>query len=331
MKKTNLWLAGLVAMTMATSCSNDEVTSMNPDNAIDFEAAFVNKSTRAAEDLTADGVKETGFNVFAFKDSPATHIFKGDEVTYTDGWRYNRLQFWKKGSDYWFGAVAPAADAAWSMQTVATVGADYMGSGVLTFDNGAAAGEQDLLYAWAGKVACTEPADMKKVSFVFNHMLSRVKFSFVNGMLSESITLTVSDVQIKDAYSSASVDLNTTAPVWSVKSQDKNLNMPFEGVDGAIGMSKEGETAHKYLIPSDKDKTYTLYFKVNMHQDGGIIGSYEHTVTIKNVALVMGRSYDFKATLSAGNIDPEGTLYPIEFEVSEVEGWADYTDKNVDM
>lgn len=331
MKKTNLWMAGLVAMTLATSCSNDEVTGMNPENAIDFEASFVNKSTRAAVDLTADGVKSTGFNVFAFKDSPATHIFKGDEVTYTDGWRYNRLQFWKKGSDYWFGAVAPADGAAWTMQPVEAVSGDYLGSGSLTFDNKAAAGEQDLLYAWAGKVTCTEPADMKKVSFVFNHMLSRVKFSFVNGMLSESITLTVSDVQIKDAYSSGTLDLNVTAPMWDVKAQDKNLNMPFEGVDGTIDMSKEGETVHKYLIPSDKDKTYTLYFKVNMCQDGGIIGCYEHTVTIKDVALVMGRSYDFKATLSAENIDPEGTLYPIEFEVNEVEGWADYTEKDVDM
>ena len=53
---------GIAATAMFASCTNDEMVEMNPQSAIGFET-FVDKSTRAATDVTEDNLNK--FKVWA--------------------------------------------------------------------------------------------------------------------------------------------------------------------------------------------------------------------------------------------------------------------------
>lgn len=43
----------------------------------------------------------------------------------------------------------------------------------------------------------------------------------------------------------------------------------------------------------------------------------------------MGKSYNIVAELNENNINPGDKLYPILFDVTEVENWTDFTDRNL--
>lgn len=57
--------------------------------------------------------------------------------------------------------------------------------------------------------------DVSPVSFTFNHLLSRVKFTFVNGFPAEAIAkISVKDVNISNAYKNGTITPATTDAVW---------------------------------------------------------------------------------------------------------------------
>ncbi|MBO7312858.1 MAG: fimbrillin family protein, partial [Alistipes sp.] len=56
--------------------------------------------------------------------------------------------------------------------------------------------------------------------------------------------------------------------------------------------------------------------------------TYARTATITSTAMAKGMSYDIKTTLTAQNTSDDGQLWPIEFTVTEVEEWKDYTNVN---
>ena len=71
---------GFVTTAMLASCTNDEMVEMNPQNAIGFEM-FVDKSTRAATDVTTDNL--TAFEVYGWRGSE--QIFNAQAVTADKG------------------------------------------------------------------------------------------------------------------------------------------------------------------------------------------------------------------------------------------------------
>lgn len=200
--KKNLFLIGLAAIGMLfASCSNDETVEVKKNtNAIQFKS-FVNNSTRAT-DLTTTNLVD--FQVWGImkKDNQIGKPFVGTQVTKAGGaWSYGVPVYWEKGYQYSFVAVAPA-DAFDMVEAPA----NYQDYGKVQFNNGR--GDTDLLWAakdkglvtWEGN-ACPAVVDL-----TFNHMLSRVRFNFVNGMDDGSL-LTVKDVKITNACTEGTVQL----------------------------------------------------------------------------------------------------------------------------
>lgn len=310
---------GIAATAMLASCTNDETVEMNPQSAIGFET-FVDKSTRATDVTTAD---LAAFELYGWRTKGTTteQIFNAQEVTANNGvCTYSPLQYWIGGYNYTFEAIAPKS-----------------GNNGVTFNavNGASTiefvsdSETDLIYATENKdlTGTTNlTATPGAVELVFNHLLSRVKFSFVNGFPAESdVELTVSNVKINNAGTTAICTPSTKT--WAAATASGVVNFASDDVANIAG-TKSAETEHKYLIPADI-KDYTVSFTVKMTQ-GGVSDTFNHTVTLSTDALVLkaGKSYDLTATLDAQNINPDGDLFPIVFTAT-VTLWNEFTEVTI--
>lgn len=320
---------------MLTSCSNDENVEMPAQkNAIAFDT-FVNKSTRA-NDITNSTI--SNFSVYGFIENASGVIFDKEAVTGTGtgasgNWSYSNTQYWTPGKNYYFTAIAPTTDAAW---TFAPLTGDATGQGgTISFSN---AGTQDLLYAYKAvsapaTITATAPG---KVGFEFNHLLSRVKFNFTNAMGNANTKLKITSVKITDANTKASIDVadfSMASSAWTLASDNSTNTFDFGAIADAIANNANADTHHMYLIP--QNQTYKMEFSVEVYAGDVLIATYNHTgdnaVEVPAVEMKLGHSYVFKAELNYKNINPEEELYPIEFNVETVNDWEDWENNNVNI
>lgn len=313
MKK--LFIMGLAAMGLAlTACNSDETVEMAKGNAIGFKT-FVNNSTRVANDATTDGLKS--FKVWGLmnNETQTGTPFVGKEVTKgTDGgWSYQTPVYWEKGYAYSFVALAPNNAYTFTAPTVIN------NWGSLTFDNGA--GETDLIYATARQETVAAHVCPPSVNLTFNHMLSRVRFQFENGMDDGSV-LTVSNVKITDAYTSGTATLAEQLANLSWTPDHGTGELEFGGAD-AMDKNAKKATGHKYMIPATKD--YKLSFTVTrVHH--GVTDVYNHKdVPLQGLTFEPGKSYQLTAKFTAKNINPEEELCSITFTAT-VNPWVDADD-----
>lgn len=317
MKK--LFIMGLAAMGLAlTACNSDETVEMAKGNAIGFKT-FVNNSTRGIDDdITKGNIKE--FKVWGLmnKGEQTGTPFNGTVVNKGDnGWSYTTPVYWEKGYTYSFVALAPST-AKYVFTAPTAVGT----WGSLTFEN--ETGVKDLLFAaneyglanWDGN-QCPGAVNMQ-----FNHMLSRVRFNFVNSM-DDGSTLSVKDVKITDAYSKATATLgkNLEGLVWS--DQNTPAEMAFgNALTENFVQNANGTTDHKYLIPA-VDEDLTVKFTV-VRAHNGVVDEYKHEVKIEKQTLLAGNSYQFSATFDNTNIKPNEELCPIVFTAT-VADWGTWS------
>lgn len=328
----NLFIIGLAATAMLTSCSNDETVEMAQNNkAIQFDG-FVNKSTRATEDVTTDRL--TSFKVWGLmsKDGQTGNPFTDVEVTKNgDTWGYTTPVYWENGYNYSFVAVAPTAQQGtaagqWSLTAPTTVGT----YGSITFDNGE--GTTDLIYdvddtyvesalTLQGNT-CPMP-----IGFTFNHLLSRVKFAFTNGM-DDGSTINVTNVKITDANTKATAALDETA-TWTLADDNTTAELAFGNVldavdDYAINITKD--TDHKYMIPALLvNQTYNVTFTVKRNHNG-VTDTYDLKATLTNdiINFEQGKSYRFVAVINQKALN----LCQIMFTATVTE-WEEFGDVDV--
>ena len=318
MKK--IFIAILAAATFA-SCSNEDTVNVDNGALIGFGKVFVENSTRA-NDLTAGNFN---FGVYGLveKGNSNALIFNNQEVA-ADG-TYSPAQYWIAAAQYYFTAIAPKTDAKWSYTTTTAH------TGTISFNNEAAAANQDLLFAYVKPNVTPEKitSDPGAVGFTFNHMLSRVRFTFTNGFgAGSNIKLEVKDVTITDAYASADLAVTNGAPAAAWSNFGTTFSKNFGQVGGATlatltdeGATMSASTEHFYLIPAKK--AYNVTFSVDLYQAGVKLDTYARTATIPATDMKSGMSYDIKTTLTAENTSDDGELFPIEFSVTGVEGWGD--------
>ena len=352
MKKLFTILA--VAATLV-SCAKEDVVREAAREAIGFDNAFVENSTRSVNDPSFDAdIMFSDFAVFGFVEG-ATLFDGAQNADYTrvakanlaadqtkTGWEYAGTQYWIAGANYDFYAVAPYTGD-WAVKadtTPASTGA------VITFTN--EDGTQDLLYsgivAQEGKVSGNA-----NVGFTFKHILSKVKFSFENGYNASNATIKVKDVVITDAYSTANVNLNDTTVDWTDHNGTITNGIAFgaatddestaakESADVAYACNKTYESYYeRFLIPSDS-RAYNVSFVVELYINDTLIDvnsaddkyGYEHTATI-TFAPEAGHAYDIKAVINAKNIDPNHAQEPIEFTVTSIDGWGTTNNEEAD-
>lgn len=322
MKKIYLIAAAAAAMAMLASCNKDETVEMTRHNAIGFSNAFVDNSTRSAVDPSL--TKETlgSFAVYGFTQDG--QIFDGTAVSSSDAgatWTYSPTQYWVEGNTYTFAAVAPAS---------AKVSGEAVNNGkvemTVSFIND---GSTDLLHAAPAAITADESfmSDPKPVGLTFNHQLSKVKFSFTNAV-GEGYVVKVTDVKITDAKLNGTLTVGQNN-VWS--GQGGTLELEFgnaaadDSQDGAAAEIGNGTTAESYneklMIPTGADVSYNVTFTAELLLNGVSLGTFDHTATIGGTELKLGYCYDFAASLTYENIDPETQLVPIEFTVDGVSDW----------
>lgn len=309
---------GLAAMGLAlTACNSDETVEMAKGNAIGFKT-FVNNSTRAANDATTDNL--AGFKVWGLmnKGNNTGTPFVAKEVTKANGaWSYAPPVYWEKGYAYSFVALAPNDAYTFTAPTAIN------NWGSLTFENGN--GETDLIYAAAKKETVEGNGCPAPVDLTFNHMLSRVRFQFENGM-EDGSKLTVSNVKINDAYTSGTATLAEQLANLSWAPGQTGA-LVFGDAAAMEQQNAKAETAHKYMIPATKK--YNLTFTVTrVHH--GVTDVYNHTVTLPETTMTQGLSYQFVAKFTAENINPDEVLCPIQFTAT-VNPWAEFGDNNFNL
>lgn len=347
MKKTLLAILATVAM---VACSNDEIVREAAPEAIGFDNAFVNNSTRSAE---TPGYSTTNlfedFSVYGFVEGAA--LFNGVEVSknydnpkLTSGWEYEETQYWITGAKYAFYAVAPHYESVnyWAVKdqtNPASTGA------TITFTT--TDGTQDLLYS--GIVERQGVANNNAaVAFTFKHILSRVKFSFENGYNASAATIRVRDIEITNAFKTGeatlAVDNATTTDVdetvvWDNQADGASdfvisfgsatdLESTTDVKEAAVAEYAFGKTVESHserlLIPGSKE--WNISFVVDLLVSGEVIKTYSHTAKA-TIALKPGMSYDIKAVITAENIDPNHAQEPIEFTATMTD-WTDATTEN---
>ena len=313
----------VLAIAAAVACNTAEIVDLPQNPQINFANAFVQNATRA--DVAADPSTKTAdlaaFNVWGFMDEPAGQVFVEELVTKSGNtWGYTNTQYWVAGHTYYFAALANYTNA-----TVDTNGANLLGLGTVTFDNAAAKGAEDLLYA-ATSVDAQNAIPESPVALTFSHLLSKVKFSFINGFTNELATIDVKNVQITNAPAVGTIDLAVENwwdnDDWTV-SGTTTLN--FGDVCEKLAINAKQECANECLtIPAAQD--YTIEFDVVYYQ-GSVAASEAHkVVTLKGVEFEMGKAYNLSAVIDASNVSQDGEeLKPIEFTVVEVKDWVTAT------
>lgn len=329
MKK--IFLIGLTAAAMLASCSNDETVEMAQQKAIGFSNAFVNNGTRSVVDPSFTTESLSDFAVYGF--TQKGQIFNGEKVskggTASTGWSYANLQYWVPGNTYTFAAIAPHRVAAHVSNVTLPTGAAKVEMKV-AFTN-TDADQVDLLHAEPAQITDVTATYTTPVSMTFNHQLSKVKFSFQNSV-GAGYNVKVSNVKITDAYEKGTLTVGATENTWSNQT-DKALVLNFGNVvaDGATAdeaaVIANAATLESYneklMIPMVSSATYTVTFTVELFKDKVPLGTYNHTVQIKNVEFKLGYCYDFKASLTHENITGEGELKPIEFKLAGINDWND--------
>ena len=309
-----------MAVAALAACSKSEVLETPKGAAIAFDNVYVENATKAA-DLNKDNIQD--FGVFGYVEANQTggKIFNNQLVQKNgSAFTYSPVQYWVGGAQYYFTALVPYTHAAWTYTT------SNAQTGTISFDNARAAANQDLLFAYV-KPAVT-PSQITSapnaVAFNFNHMLSRVKFTFINNFAEGSnIELLVTNVHVTDAYKTGTIDVidGEAADVWTPA--DKTYDITFGNV-GAAKLAENGgkaSTEHFYLIPADA--TYEVTFDIALYQAGVLVDTYARSASV-SVNMLRGNSYELKASLTAQNTSDDGELYPIEFTINSVEDWDEF-------
>lgn len=192
-------IVSALAIASLVACSKDELVNQQGPVAISFKQAYVENVTRATDDPSLTSGTLDGFDVWGYMDQPSGTIFTDQDVKKSENggeWVYSPLQYWVPGHTYYFDALAPMNSENWDFDAT---------NGVVSFTNDD--GSEDLIYATTSVTTSKDINNQpESVKLAFNHLLSKVKFSFTNGFPAENYTITVKNIKMA-APAAGSIDL----------------------------------------------------------------------------------------------------------------------------
>ena len=267
----------------------------------------VEELTRADNTLTTANL--ANFDVWGHNDNDV--VFDGTRVEKQgDLWVSAVEKMWEEKQGYYFHAFAPSG-------AVENVG-EYpnaertRGLGNFAYTN---AGDKDLIYAYATRVqGSLLKINADPVQLEFEHLLSRVGFTFKNNLSEGNIT--ISNIQITEAAKTAELncgDVDMANWVWNATSTG---SYSF-GATTAIAKGATASAADvQFLFPA-ATRNYDILFSIAYESDA----AEERTATISDVNLVMGKSYNINLVVNDKDVVTEE--YKIEFFVTEVKDWGE--------
>ena len=309
-------LFAVMAVAALASCSKEQTVNVDKGEAISFDNAFVENATRAT-DLTTANLQDFGVYGTVAKDGNTALIFNNTKVYEGDnGFEYDVHQYWIADANYTFTAIAPQTGAKWSYNPATTT---------LSFDNEAAAAEQDVLFAYAAKATDTEltAENTQPVAFTFKHILSKIAFKFENTFDDGNTSLKVYNVKIKNTAKKGTMLVDDGEDQdWTAVTDNNDLLVAFgEAAADNVALFDNGESftvAHQYVIPVTR--TYNITFSVDLYQAGAYLATYNHEIE-KTINFAKNGNYSLNVTLAPATVNPDTQLYPIEFTVNNVNGW----------
>ena len=241
-----------IALVALASCAKEEFVSVNRQ-AISFGEAFVDNATRADYSSTLiDKFKVYGT---VTGNGNTVTIYSGADVTrgnaaYGAAWTCTQTEYWIPSATYAFQAVVDGEIANGKIEY--TVGQDKGGDGI-----------SDLLYATASATTsetATPTGDLQNgnVAFTFQHLLSKVGFTFTNGVTgSTDYTFKVNSVSFNNHDSKGTYTIGTG---WDNTVTESSAALSFGAPTAAVTTtaSQVATTTHQ-IIPG----TQTLKVAVN--------------------------------------------------------------------
>ena len=309
-----LAIAGLVACVQ-----EDVVNTPNLQEEIGF-GGYVNGAVRSADPSTTTGSIDH-FTVWAYADNSQGLVLEDELVSKSgDVWTYSNVQYWLKKHNYRFFALTPYVANQTNNAVLKGLNdpyANYLGG--LSFTN--VDGTEDLLYATAE--VSTETSIPESVQFAFDHLLSKVKFTFVNGFTTDNIDLAVTNIQmvVPETASTTLGEQVHNGYVWTGHAGELTLDFGHAVEGSRIDATKNGASDNERLtFPAKVDAglTYKVTFTVDQYigTQTTPAATYNLETTITGVELVAGKAYNFVAAISHETLDLEA----IEFEVT-VDEW----------
>ena len=321
-------LFSLLAVAALASCMKEQTLSVAEGSRIGFAGSFVENATRAAANpsTTTENIEE--FFVWGVMDNETGVVFDDERVYKANaGWTYDETQYWTPNHTYYFSALAGDRSndqIVLDLASAADNGMSVDGLGTLTFTN--VEGVNDVLYSEStrttGASITSQPADVK---FQFNHLLSKVKFSFTNGFVNQNNAIIVKNIKMYVPKTGV-IDLTKDAYEWTDHAGETVLDMGNinAGANVLAGASASSDN-ERLTIPAAATQEYTVTFDVELYMGAVLASSASKTVKIEGCLLEPGKGYNFKAILNEQNVD-ENPLFPITFdaEVDEWDEWYDY-------
>ena len=308
-------LLSALAIASVVACEKNEVVEQLPA-AINFEQTYVKTSTRATDPSTTTK-SINAFDVWAFVNQPSGIVLVDEDVTKdatTDKWTYRNVQYWMPGNEYYFGALAPMNSDNWALNTT---NANTYGAGVLTFTN--VNGSEDLLYAAAH--VSTEGKkigdNFESVKLTFNHLLSKIKFTFKNEFVTDNVTMKVSGITMSSPKT-GTIDL--AVENWWDNNDWKKGNESFDLAFGDVQTLSCGQVAtcadERLTIPVT-NFTHTVKFNIKLYLGDVEAYSVDITREIPGHTFQMGKAYNIQTVVTPEKLN----LQAIDFEIIEVKEW----------
>ena len=311
-----LAIAGLVA------CSQDTTLVQNSNNGtlMEFNVAALDNATRVDPSITVNTLN--GFDVWAYVDSKGGTVLTEERVSLVnDAWSYVNKQYWSPEHDYFFTAIAPVDTDIYTNNWTYNQAND-----TIAFTN--VDGTEDLLLAT--KTVSTHNTEigqsMPAVGLQFNHLLSKVRFTFKNNFTTDNVFVEVEGVEFEVP---ATGTYSTVDGTWANLGGDATLEF---GNVAKLGMGQSGTASDaegvkndRFVIPtSDQCK---VSFTIKHYNGNVLVGTYTKETTITGVTFEKGKAYNFVAAFDSNNV-ADTALASIEFTVEGVDSWVEVVEAN---
>ena len=312
------------------ACVNEDVVQSPKSDVISFADAFIVNATRAEVAADPSTTKATleAFDVWAYMSSVDGTVLVDEDVERNGtSWDYANLQYWTPNKNYFFAALAPMNSNNWDLDASEAV--FDKGAGLVTFEN--IDGSEDLIYATASvatpDMATLQNKGMDAVKFQFQHLLSKVKFTFKNGFLTDNATVKIENITMT-APASGEINLSEGSG-WVLDDEDLTLEFGNVGeLSKAEGKVNSAQCDRERLtIPADETYTYNIEFDVTLYYGTEEAFSVHKEAVVTDVALEMGKAYNFVAEINPDNLN----LLPIVFDVQGVDAWVPEGGQQVDV
>lgn len=317
-------LAGVAAI--LAGCTKTETVEIPDSRAINFSGAYIGNAveTKAQDNANITTTTIDKFIVYGWYDADGTNTSTAfDGVTVNKGsdgnWTYTDLRYWIDGMVYNFAAYSPALPQGASAQADQINSAISFTGFVSNKDN-----QNDLIFAQT-----KTPTLGNAVKFTFDHALSKVHFTFENGI--GDVKLVIEDIAFYGVKSKGNYTYTGSAMSWGTTASDPIAKEnAFTSTDITLTSTESTKVTDDFLVipQSVVADEITISFGITVYEpnDDTTPLIEKQTLSAKLPAYsgwLPATCYNYTINIETSDVDdPDNpTLKPIEFTDPEVQTW----------